>query len=78
MLQPCCGHNIWHMLFPTISILYFDIRTFSTAFHVYFVRYCFNDFEMQPIGTNITGITFVYTLQICCIFILWFVVVVSE
>jgi hypothetical protein len=31
---------------------------------------------MHPVGTNITGINFVRTLHIHCIFILWFAVVV--
>jgi hypothetical protein len=35
-----------------------------------------NDFEMHPIGTNVSSITFVCILHISCIFTLLFVVVV--
>jgi hypothetical protein len=52
------------------------MRIFSIVFQVYFVWYCLNDFEMEPVGTYITGITFVCILHIHCIFILWFAVVV--
>ena len=63
-------------------VLYIYMRIFGTGFQVYFVRYYVNDFETHAVGTNITGIAFVCTLHIRCIFILRFyvvfVVVVSE
>ena len=35
------------------------------------LRYFLNDFEMVPVAPTITGITFVLTFQMHCIYIVW-------
>jgi len=34
------------------------------------LRYCLNDFEMVPVVSVITGITFAFTFHVCCISII--------
>ena len=73
------------LLVPVLNLLYFYISTFrsmcsvpniavfcnslASCFPGMLLTYFLNDFEIVPVAPVSTGITFVFTFHMCCIFI---------